>query len=223
MTVRRSASHAKNPSTVDTTTTASEAPATAAPPPPLIAANPNSPISSAPIPTGGQQPPPADANIPVPPSGYVKTKSPYTAFLPKLIELAALDGAITDLKAIAASPAFVAAAPLDQEAVVAFTLALAWSRMRKVSAFWDNYALLQEGIAWATARPLLDKVRTVYELATQLDDSVPTKYANLNTLLTAKKSIAKKGVATRRRKKAAEQAAGTKPPAVTPPAPPAVK
>jgi hypothetical protein len=95
--------------------------------------------------------------------------------------------------------------------------------MRKVSAFWDNYALLQEGIAWATARPVLEKVRPVYEFAAQVDQSVRTKFANLNTLLTARQTIAKKGVATKRRKKEANDAKGTTPPAPTPPATPAVK
>ena len=155
--------------------------------------------SAAAAPVIFQKAPPADALIPSPPSGFVpSSNSIFTGVLPRLVELGTLPGAIEDLKnfldyATALGPT----APPIAEAIAAFDLGDQWSSMRKASSIWDLYAQMQEGIAWVTIRVIMDKLRPAFDLAKAHDSSIATKFASLNTLLTAKQSIAKKGVATR--------------------------
>jgi hypothetical protein len=157
-------------------------------------------------PVVNQKPPPAGALIPTPPAGFVPSPSSiFSGVLPRLLELGALPGAVDDLKGFLDYALVLGAyVPPLAEVIAAFELAEAWSTMRKASAIWDAYALLQEGMAWATVRPLMDQLRPAFELATAHNPSLRTRFANLNTLLTAKQAIAKKGIATKALNKKAE-------------------
>lgn len=161
------------------------------------------PTQSNPAPTTApviyQKSPPADAHIPAPPTGFTPSNlSTFVGFVPRLLELGALPGAIEDLRSFADYPSVLGdTAPPLAEAIAAFELADEWSTMRKASQIWDEYAQMQEGIAWATLRPIMDRLRPAFMLAVGHNPSLRSKFANLTTLLNVKQSIAKKGVATK--------------------------
>ena len=194
MTARRP-STVQNQSIVSTTPNPAGAAAPTAAPPQLATPNPGV-VSSAPTP-GGQKPPPSDAKIPSPPADFVRTKTSYKPLLPRLGELLALGGAIQDLDALTDYSVLTAKAPPRDELVPVLTIAMLWSSMRKQTANWDAYAKTEEGLAWATARPLIDELRDAYNFAVQIDPSLRTRCANLAAFLGAKQQIAKKGAATR--------------------------
>lgn len=208
--------------------------------------NPNAnPISSNPIPplaAVSQQAPPADAFTLIPPLGFVQPNDAlYRGLLPWLIETAAVPGALQDLSNFADyTSTFGPTAPGLSVLVGALTLADQWTRARKVSAAWDGYAKGQEGLAWLTLRPLLEKLRAIYEIAAAHDPTLRTRLANLNALLSARFAVAKRAASTRalnsqakaagkppihgkagkQRKKAADKAivaAASATPTVTPP------
>jgi len=184
------AKHAESPITSVKTTRTAVAPSTEQTP---------SATSPSPTPAIFQKGPPANALIPAPPTGFVPSSdSIFIGVLPRLVELGALPGAVEDLRSFLDYTSVLGTtAPSIAEAIAAFDLGEQWSSMRKASSAWDAYAEMQEGIAWSTIRPIMNKLRAAFELAVGHDPSLATKYANLNTLLTAKRSIAKKGAATK--------------------------
>ena len=167
----------------------------AAPSAELPQSNPNAPATSVIF----QKPPPPNAFIPTPPSGFVPaTDSIFLGFMPRLVELGALPGAVEDLKNFLDYAAILGVtAPPIAEVLAALEMAAQWSTMRKASSIWDVFATMQEGIAWATLRPLMDKLRPAFALAASHNASLPSKFSSLNTLLTAKQAIARKGASTR--------------------------
>lgn len=165
---------------------------------PAAAETQSNPSAPAPV-TVNQAPPPADAHIPSPPAGYTPSgNSIFLGVLPRLIELGALRGAVDDLKAFSDYDAiFGNIAPPLAELVEALDLADQWSTMRKSTQVWDDYAQMEEGIAWATARPLLVKLQAAFLLLAVRNPSLRSRFPSLTTLLTAKQAIARKGVATK--------------------------
>ena len=123
--------------------------------------------STASTPVIFQKAPPANALIPSPPSGFVPAPSSiFKGVLPRLVELGALRP-IEDLKNFVdyATALGGTTAPPIAVVIAAFRLGQQWSSMRKVSAIWDRYAEMQEGIAWATIRPIMDQLRPAFVLA----------------------------------------------------------
>jgi hypothetical protein len=151
------------------------------------------------------QPPPAGATIPVPPSGTVPPGGAhYRAKMPIATELAALDGAIADLKkATGFAQIFGATAPPYAQLLQAFDVGNQWSSMRAKSAAWDAYCQTQEGLAWEAIRAMMDRLRPAFELAASGDATIPATMPGLASLLRAKKARAAKAVATKRANDAA--------------------
>ncbi|HEY2510048.1 MAG TPA: hypothetical protein VGI39_04305 [Polyangiaceae bacterium] len=195
MSVRHSSKAAQHPSTQGSNPNPAGASPPAAATSPPTAPNPGT-VSSAPKP-GGQKPPPSDAKIPTPPPDFVSTKTSYRGFLPRLGELLALSGAIQDVDALEDYATLTTKAPPKDQVVTALTVAMLWSSMRKQAANWDAYAITEEGLAWVTARPLIDELREAFNFAVQLDPSLRTRCANLAAFLEAKQQIAKKAASTR--------------------------
>lgn len=150
-------------------------------------------------------PPPAGANIPVPPPGAASPPgSNYRQVLPKATEHAALPGAVADLKRFTNFNDVFALTGLPYAQVVqAFDIGSQWTAMRTATTAWDVYCLIQEGIAWMTIRAMMEKLRPVFEMACAANPTLATMYPNLTTLLGARKAISAKATATKRANKAA--------------------
>ena len=152
------------------------------------------------------QPPPADARDPNPSVGYrgAPTGGNYRSLVPKATELAALPGAVDDLRRFTAFASVFALTGLPYAQVLqAFDVGNQWSTMRKVTVAWEGYCLTQEGISSITIRKMLDSIRPVWDLAVARDSSLAVTYPSLASLLGAQKAIAQKGAATKRLNKAA--------------------
>ena len=59
----------------------------------------------------------------------------------------------------------------------------------------------QEGLGWATLRPVMERLRPLFDTAVQADPTLLVKLRSLATLLGARTAIAQKAVATRQRNK----------------------
>ncbi|MGO9710582.1 MAG: hypothetical protein ACLQBL_17070 [Polyangiaceae bacterium] len=171
------------------------------------------PANPAPVPsTPFIAPPPASANIPSPPSGFVPTNGAnYKGMQPQKAELVALPLAITDLGNFTSyTTTLGSTAPPIADVLQTLDVTSDWSTMRNAAAAWDAYCRDQEGICWTTMRTLMDRLTPSFQLAVKGNPSLATTYAGLATLLGAKAVSAKKSVATRTKNKA-EVAAGNAP------------
>jgi hypothetical protein len=150
--------------------------------------------------------PPADANIPSPPSGFVPGNSAdYRPVLPRDAELRALPIAVNDMKKFTNYTQVLGdTAPPYEQVLQAITVANAWSSMRTESAAWDAFCASQEGISWTTLRAQMDRLQPSFDLAANGTSNVRTLFPGLSTLLGARKVIARKGASTRKMNKEAE-------------------
>src|SRR6202011_992035 len=82
-----------------------------------------------------------------------------------------------------------------------FTVVYQWSAMRTAASAWDAFCVDQEGLGWATLRPVMDRLRPLFDIAVKADPTLLVKVPSLGTLLGARTAIAQKGVATRQRNK----------------------
>jgi hypothetical protein len=147
------------------------------------------------------QPPPVDAKIPLVPQGSVAPGGAnYRTLLPKATELAALAGAVSDLRRFASSfeQVFGLTGLPYAQVLQAFDVGNQWSTMRKASAAWDAFAQTQEGIAWGTIRAMMEQLGPIFEITAARDPSLAVTYPSLTSLLRAKKQIAQKGAVARR-------------------------
>jgi hypothetical protein len=151
------------------------------------------------------QPPPADAKIPVAPSGAAQPNaSNYRSVIPKTTELAALPAAVENLKRFTNFAQVFALSGLPYAQVLqAFDVGNQWSTMRKATAAWDAFSMMEEGLAWGTIRSLMDRLAPLWEIATAADPSLAATYPALATLFSAKKAIAQKAVSTKKLNKEA--------------------
>ena len=195
-----------SPSASQTTSVETAAQVPAQPPAP----SPPNPSPSPAPPNGGSalvflSPPPANAQIPVPPPGSATPGGThYTAFMPKALELAALPAALSDLKKCTNFAQLFGATALPYAQVLqAFDVGNQWTTMRGQTAAWDSYCRTQEGIAWKTIRVMMDRLRAAFNLAVQGDATVASTMPGLAELLGAKKAIAQKAAATKKANKAA--------------------
>jgi hypothetical protein len=144
--------------------------------------------------------PPATANIPAPPQGFVPTNgNDYRGLLPKKTELAVLPDALGELRSFA-DFAQVFGRTVPDVALVLATLDAAeqWSSMRAKASQWDLYCRTQEGLAWRDARALFARMRPAFDLARGVDSAVSAQNPSLTHLLDAARTIAKRAAATRR-------------------------
>lgn len=151
------------------------------------------------------QPPPADAKIPVPPSGAAQPNaSNYRSVIPKTTELAALPAAVENLQRFTNFAQVFALSGLPYAQVLqAFTVGNQWSTMRKATAAWDAFSMMEEGLAWGTIRSLMDRLGPLWEITAAADPSLAVTYPALATLFGAKKVIAQKAVSTKKLNKEA--------------------
>jgi len=76
--------------------------------------------------------------------------------------------------------------------------------MRTAASAWDAYCVDQEGLGWATLRPVMLSMRPLFEAATKVDPTILVRLPALATLLGARTAIALKGAATRARNEEAK-------------------
>jgi hypothetical protein len=188
-----------NEENMTTKKTASPTPATPTPATTAVAAGSNAP------PLIFLQPPPADAKIPVPPSGAAQPNaSNYRSVVPKTTELAALPAAVENLRRFTTFAQVFALSGLPYAQVLqAFDVGNQWSTMRKATAAWDAFSMMEEGLAWGTIRSLMDRLAPLWEIAAAADPSLAATYPALATLFGAKKAIAQKAVSTKKLNKEA--------------------
>jgi hypothetical protein len=182
------------------TTSAPTATSEKEPPPALAAPTPAAPTAPATLPLVFLELPPADANIPAPPKGFVAgDTADYRAALPRDAELRALPIAAKDLARFTNYAQILGeTAPPYAQVVQALTAASAWSSTRTESAAWDAFCGSQEGIAWTMLRAQMARLTPSFELASSGGSNLDTLFPGLATLLGAKKVIARKGASTRK-------------------------
>src|SRR5580700_8175442 len=95
-------------------------------------------------------------------------------------------------------------APSYQETLALVTVGNQWSAMRTASSAWDAYCVDQEGLGWATLRPVMDRLRPLFDIAVTADPTLLVKLPSLATLLGARTAIAVRGAATRQRNRQAK-------------------
>jgi hypothetical protein len=209
---KTTAKHAHVHATETESATAAVVQTEASPTPDIPAATPPPPVASGTASTASPatplvflQPPPADANIPKVPAGATSLgASAYRGVMPKALELAALQGAVEDLKRFTNFEQVFALTGLKYAQVLqAFEVGAEWSSMRAQSDAWDRFSLTQQGISWTTIRAMINRIQAVLEPVTTADPSLVTTFPSFATLLGAKKVIAKKGAAVRRLNNAA--------------------
>jgi hypothetical protein len=151
-------------------------------------------------------PPPANANIPLPPKEYAPTTpGRFKNVVPRIAELSALPQALVDVRNFADyAQVFGEAAPSLAEVTEGVSLGSQWSTMRVTTQKWGRYCVLQEGLAWLTLRLLLARLGPVFTIAVQANPKLASRFPGLTALLGAKKSIAQKGASTKRLNKQAK-------------------
>jgi hypothetical protein len=151
------------------------------------------------------QPPPAGVTIPVPPSGApTNGAGNYRSAMPRAMELAALAGAVADLRRFTNFDEVFGMTGLPYEQVLqAFDVGNQWSSMRTASFVWDRYSTTMEGMGWEAIRAIMARLQPVFALAAVADQSLVTTFPSFAALLGAKKAIAKKAAATRKANNAA--------------------
>ena len=156
------------------------------------------------------KPPPADANIPVPPEGVTNASGVYyRAALPRELELQAMPDVLEELARFSDYlGVFGKTAPPLAYVLQTFTAASEWSAMRVKTEAWDAFSRGREGAAWTDARQIMLAMGPALALAAKTDATIARQFPALVRLFGAKSVIAKRGVATRKRgkKKEAEQA-----------------
>jgi hypothetical protein len=164
---------------------------------------PASPATPAPAPapaTSVMKLPPASANIPAPPQGFVPTNgADYRGLLPKKTELAVLPDAVGELKRFTNfSQAFGKTMPPLAVVLATLDAAEQWSSMRAKSTEWDLFSRTQEGLAWKDARDLIATMRPAFNMATSVDSTIATENPSITRLLDAATAIAQRAAATRK-------------------------
>jgi hypothetical protein len=156
--------------------------------------------------------PPASANIPAPPKGWVpRPGEDYRGTLPKAAELTDLAAAITDLQRFANfGQMFGTLVPPVDQIIHLLQAGLEWSSMRIATADWDVFAAAQEGLSWGAIRVVMEALRTAFDMAAANNGTLVTMYPSLASVLAAQQVIARKAATTRAANKA-DVAAG-KPP-----------
>jgi hypothetical protein len=144
--------------------------------------------------------PPADANTPVPPKGFIPTTgTDFRGVLPRSLEIAVLADAVSEISRFPEfSQVFGKTVPPQAFVTQVMTAAEQWSTMRNASSNWDVYCRTQEGLAWQAARTLLGSMKASFVLAANVDDTLATQNPSLVALFDAKATIAKRGAATRK-------------------------
>jgi hypothetical protein len=150
--------------------------------------------------------PPAGADIPSPPAGFVATNATdYRGLLPKKTELAVLPDAVTELKGFTNfTEVFGKTAPSLTTVTEALDAAAQWSTMRNKSSAWDLFCQTQEGLSWKIARGYIAKLKPAFALATSLDNTVAAQNPSLNALFGVGSEIAKRAVTSRAANKKAK-------------------
>jgi hypothetical protein len=150
--------------------------------------------------------PPSNAVIPPVPSDYVQLSgATYRSVAPKKTELLVLAQAVKNLAQFASYAQVMGPyAPPYAETLALFTVVYEWSAMRTASTAWDAYSVDQEGLGWATLRPVMERLRPLFDIAVNADPTLLVKLPSLATLLGARTAIAQKAVATRQRNKEAK-------------------
>ncbi len=77
-------------------------------------------------------------------------------------------------------------APSYAETLALFTVVYQWSSMRTASSAWDAYCVDQEGLGWATLRPVMASLRPLFEAAMKANPTLAAKLPALGTLLGAR-------------------------------------
>jgi hypothetical protein len=144
--------------------------------------------------------PPADANVPIPPKGFVATQgTDYRGIVPKKAELAVLPQTLQELGRFTNwTQVFGTTAPPLASLQQTLNAALEWSLMRNSTDAWDLYSRTMEGIAWTEARAMMDRFKATFDAAVAADSTVQSQNPSLAALLGAAKAIAQRGVATRK-------------------------
>jgi len=124
---------------------------------------------------------------------------------PKKTELLVLAAAVKNLAQFTSyTEVMGTSAPPYAETLALFTVVYLWSAMRTASSAWDAFSVDQEGLGWATLRPVMAVLRPMFETAMKGDPTLAVKLPALATLLGARTAIAKKGAATRQRNREAK-------------------
>jgi hypothetical protein len=150
--------------------------------------------------------PPANANIPTPPAGFVATNATdYRGIFPRKVEVAVLANAVTEVQRFTEFDQLFSksVAPASSVAQI-FDAAEKWSTMRNASTAWDLFCRTQEGLSWKAARVLITKLKPAYAVAVAGDSAIATQNPSLNALLGAASDSAKRGIATRAANKQAK-------------------
>ena len=140
------------------------------------------------------------------PSDYVpQSGATYRSVAPKKTELLVLAAAVKNLAQFASYTQVMGPyAPPYAETLALFTVVYLWSAMRTASSAWDAFSVDQEGLGWATLRPVMAVLRPMFETAMKGDPTLAVKLPALATLLGARTAIAMKGAATRLRNREAK-------------------
>jgi hypothetical protein len=170
-----------------------------APAAPAVPVTASAPVTAPAPATSSVKLPPANANIPAPPQGFVPTNaSDYRGLLPKKTELAVLPGAVAELKRFT-DFALTFGKTVPSLPVVLATLDAAeqWSSMRAKSTEWDLFCRTEEGLAWKDARDVLGTMRPAFNMAIAVDGTIASNNPSIARLIAANATIAQRGVATR--------------------------
>jgi hypothetical protein len=215
MTTKKTVSHAHvSPAATSDDSTPAEVASQVAIPEATVAAAPASaaPAASTSAPTASSLPlitlaaPPTNAVIPPVPSDYVSDSgTTYRNVSPKKAELLVLAQAVKNLAQFTNYTQLLgASAPPYAETLALFTVVYQWSSMRTSASAWDAFCVDQEGLGWATLRPVMLALRPILEATMRVDPTLAVKLPALVALLGARTAIAMKGAATRQRNKAAK-------------------
>ena len=109
--------------------------------------------------------PPANALIPPVPSDYVPMSgATYRSVTPKKTELLVLAQAVKNLPQFTSyTQVMGTSAPSYEETLALFTVVNEWSGMRTAASAWDAFCVDQEGLGWATLRPVMLTLRPMFE------------------------------------------------------------
>jgi hypothetical protein len=179
------------------------APSQAASQPKPAASKPSSAPAAGATTTGFLAPPPSPDPLFVAPTGFVPDNAmDFRGVLPRTSELIALPIAVRDLGKFADYAEVMGSkVPSIGQVQQAFDVTNQWSAARTQADAWDQYARTQEGVAWSLLRPMMARIGPAFILAVEGDPAMAAQYPGLTTLLDAKKTIAKKAVATKKANK----------------------
>jgi hypothetical protein len=152
------------------------------------------------LPTPVYVEPPPTVSIPPIPEGIVPL--PVVQFrgrLPRREELAIMGKAMSDIARFSDyDQVFGRTAPSHAAAEQTLGAAYRWSALRAKVAAFESYCRMQEALAWAQARPLMDKLGPALTLALTADSGLGTSYPSLVRLFGARREIARRGVVSRK-------------------------